>query len=166
MGELIARWRRLIGLAVGLAVFTALTAAFPAEPARCRDGWHSPSIGRQGACSHHGGVVRPGSGRHLVFFIGSVALGFVVAAVEDLDRRRRTEPQPSRPTAPAAPMAPRDRNAPAHGCPRCGAPLRLRTARQSAQSGKRFWGCSRFPDCSGTRSIKARRSDSRPRRRR
>lgn len=22
----------------------------------CVDGWHSPSIGRQGACSHHGGV--------------------------------------------------------------------------------------------------------------
>lgn len=24
---------------------------------RCSDGWASPSIGRQGACSHHGGVV-------------------------------------------------------------------------------------------------------------
>ena len=23
----------------------------------CADGWDSPSIGRQGACSHHGGVV-------------------------------------------------------------------------------------------------------------
>ncbi|MFF2852674.1 hypothetical protein ACFVT5_41235 [Streptomyces sp. NPDC058001] len=23
----------------------------------CRDGWDSPSIGRPGACSHHGGVV-------------------------------------------------------------------------------------------------------------
>ena len=23
---------------------------------RCRDGWHSPSIGQQGACSWHGGV--------------------------------------------------------------------------------------------------------------
>jgi hypothetical protein len=23
----------------------------------CADGWNSPSIGRQGACSHHGGVV-------------------------------------------------------------------------------------------------------------
>lgn len=26
-------------------------------PPRCADGWISPSIGRQGACSHHGGVV-------------------------------------------------------------------------------------------------------------
>jgi hypothetical protein len=25
-------------------------------PTTCRDGWDSPSIGRQGACSHHGGV--------------------------------------------------------------------------------------------------------------
>jgi hypothetical protein len=24
---------------------------------RCRDGWNSPSIGKRGACSHHGGVV-------------------------------------------------------------------------------------------------------------
>lgn len=23
----------------------------------CADGWNSPSIGKQGACSHHGGVV-------------------------------------------------------------------------------------------------------------
>lgn len=30
------------------------------SPAHCRDGWPSTSIGRQGACSHHGGVV-PGS---------------------------------------------------------------------------------------------------------
>ena len=30
--------------------------AMPA-PAHCADGWSSPSIGRQGACSHHGGVV-------------------------------------------------------------------------------------------------------------
>ncbi|WP_067436934.1 DUF3761 domain-containing protein [Streptomyces lincolnensis] len=30
------------------------------SPAHCRDGWPSGSIGRQGACSHHGGVV-PGS---------------------------------------------------------------------------------------------------------
>lgn len=27
------------------------------SPARCADGWPSGSIGRQGACSHHGGVV-------------------------------------------------------------------------------------------------------------
>ncbi|MGW3769928.1 hypothetical protein [Actinomadura verrucosospora] len=26
------------------------------HPTRCRDGWRSPSIGRRGACSHHGGV--------------------------------------------------------------------------------------------------------------
>jgi hypothetical protein len=26
-------------------------------PLRCRDGWQSMSIGRQGACSHHGGLV-------------------------------------------------------------------------------------------------------------
>ena len=29
--------------------------------AECADGWNSPSIGRQGACSHHGGVVKTGA---------------------------------------------------------------------------------------------------------
>lgn len=28
----------------------------------CADGWDSPSIGRRGACSHHGGVVHHGTG--------------------------------------------------------------------------------------------------------
>ena len=27
------------------------------DPYRCADGWHSPSIGKSGACSWHGGVV-------------------------------------------------------------------------------------------------------------
>lgn len=33
-------------------------------------------------------------------------------------------------------------------CPLCGAPMILRTARQS---GNRFWGCSRYPVCKGKR---------------
>lgn len=40
----------------------------------CADGWNSPSIGRMGACSHHGGVVRKTTG-FISFFI-ALALGF------------------------------------------------------------------------------------------
>lgn len=39
-------------------------------PIRCEDGWHSPSIGRQGACSHHGGVDT--TPRDTIFFLSFV----------------------------------------------------------------------------------------------
>ncbi|WP_312834619.1 restriction endonuclease [Comamonas sp.] len=35
-------------------------------------------------------------------------------------------------------------------CPRCSAAMELRTARQGANAGKSFWGCSTFPGCRGT----------------
>ncbi|MFF7603538.1 DUF3761 domain-containing protein [Streptomyces mirabilis] len=34
----------------------SVTSVTMPEPAHCADGWPSLSIGRQGACSHHGGV--------------------------------------------------------------------------------------------------------------
>lgn len=37
---------------------TAFTISLFLGPTRCRDGWHSLSIGERGACSHHGGVDR------------------------------------------------------------------------------------------------------------
>lgn len=38
----------------------------------CVDGWHSPSIGRQGACSHHGGV-KPNPRSGWIFLISLVS---------------------------------------------------------------------------------------------
>ena len=38
-------------------------------------------------------------------------------------------------------------------CPKCGAPMVLRTARQGKNAGKQFWSCSRYPECRGTRSF-------------
>jgi DNA-binding helix-hairpin-helix protein with protein kinase domain len=37
-------------------------------------------------------------------------------------------------------------------CPRCRSPMVRRTARRGRQAGHGFWGCSRYPSCSGTRS--------------
>lgn len=34
-------------------------------------------------------------------------------------------------------------------CPKCGSPMKLR----ESKNGTKFWGCSRFPKCKGTRSI-------------
>lgn len=36
-------------------------------------------------------------------------------------------------------------------CPECGAPMVKRTARKGSNAGSKFWGCSRFPECRGTR---------------
>ncbi len=41
--------------------------------------------------------------------------------------------------------------APAPACPKCGQPMRLRTARQGANAGQSFWGCTAYPNCTGTR---------------
>jgi ssDNA-binding Zn-finger/Zn-ribbon topoisomerase 1 len=38
-------------------------------------------------------------------------------------------------------------------CPRCGSRMVRRTARRGARVGKTFWGCSRYPTCTGTRPI-------------
>lgn len=43
-----------------------------------------------------------------------------------------------------------DQLAPA--CPLCGQPMQLRVARRGPRAGQSFWGCSRFPDCTGTRA--------------
>ena len=36
-------------------------------------------------------------------------------------------------------------------CPICGAEMVLRTARKGANAGNKFWGCSTYPGCKGTR---------------
>ncbi len=38
-------------------------------------------------------------------------------------------------------------------CPICKAPMVERTAKKGRRAGERFWGCSRFPRCRGTRSF-------------
>jgi restriction system protein len=40
-----------------------------------------------------------------------------------------------------------------HGCPLCGKPLLLRTARKGTRAEKQFWGCSGYPACTGTRKF-------------
>jgi restriction system protein len=39
------------------------------------------------------------------------------------------------------------------GCPACGKPMVLRTARRGANAGSQFWGCSGYPGCKKTCAI-------------
>lgn len=38
-------------------------------------------------------------------------------------------------------------------CPGCGSPMVARTAKRGANAGSQFWGCSKCPECRGTRAI-------------
>lgn len=38
-------------------------------------------------------------------------------------------------------------------CPKCGAPMVLRTAKKGNNSGNQFYGCTNFPKCRGIKSL-------------
>lgn len=59
-------------------------------------------------------------------------------------RPRKAEPAASVQQAPTGP---------APACPKCGTPMVRRVARQGANAGSAFWGCSDFPRCRGTMPI-------------
>jgi len=42
---------------------------------------------------------------------------------------------------------------PPPACPCCGKPMRQRTARKGPRAGQKFWGCTTYPDCKGTRPV-------------
>jgi DNA-binding helix-hairpin-helix protein with protein kinase domain len=67
---------------------------------------------------------------------------------------------PARPTAatgwspaPSPAQSPRSSTAKPGGlqCPTCGSRMVARTAKRGRRAGSKFWGCSRYPNCRGTR---------------
>lgn len=167
----------LVPMAIGLV--------WPPKGATCRDGWASPSIGRQGACSHDGGVDRSIGLRGLVVLVATLGTAAFIAMGptgrkqlrEDLSERKEqqrnqnqsrpprlsSKPTP-RPTAQRAPDESRRSPVPAHRattgkattrvrCPTCGSAMVKRMARTGPRRGRKFYGCSRYPACRGTRSI-------------
>jgi hypothetical protein len=73
-----AKLRRIFAFFFAAAVTGAslvTVGAFEPEPQRtCADGWHSPSIGLRGACSHHGGV-KPKKYNRFYQWAGSIFAG-------------------------------------------------------------------------------------------
>jgi restriction system protein len=53
----------------------------------------------------------------------------------------------------AEPQIDSQRNHVAPDCPRCGCEMKVREAHRGANAGQRFWGCSKYPSCRGTRAI-------------
>ena len=159
-----ASW--IIGFAVFFALARGLGTLFGATT--CRDGWPSPSIGRRGACSHHGGVDRSEDWLLIFPVIGGTVAGIAfhksrVGRLIGGERWSETAKKPRSPEQlppliqPFVPPQPGEEE-----CPKCGSAMRLRVARRGSRRGKQFWGCLRFPSCNGTLPIKQRRRPSQP----
>lgn len=127
-------------------------------PVRCRDGWHSSSIGTQGACSHHGGV-RPSSAPWLALLVGAVSGGITAwlrpcarppansarrAADAVEDRAALAPPDPSRNLAPGLSKAWAMQFT--RHCPVCGGGMRAVSRTAGPEPYGDFWECL-DPDC-------------------
>jgi restriction system protein len=90
-------------------------------------------------------------GKPLVLVDGPALNALVQEVRAPLTRTPPTPPgQPSQPITTHPPAAPA---ATPPVCPKCGAPMSLRTARRGTNAGNQFYGCSRYPDCKGIRDI-------------
>lgn len=81
-------------LIVGFTTFLVLSFAGSAiiGPLSCNDGWQSPSIGKQGACSHHGGVNE--LPKYLVLIVagfGGVIAGSYYSGVESRSTGKQSD---------------------------------------------------------------------------
>jgi restriction system protein len=51
------------------------------------------------------------------------------------------------------PAKPATEAPPTPACPKCGGEMVQRLAKRGANAGREFWGCRRYPECSGIRSL-------------
>lgn len=141
-------------------------------PITCNSGWSSPSIGLSGACSHHGGVAS---------WKGTLPILLSAAAALFFYFRFKLPPQKTTNASTSPLMAPNFLNVDVveqqtvvsndavtpelvgnskkkrvyknkSSCPRCNSAMRLRTATKGNNAGHKFWGCSKYPRCKGTRT--------------
>ncbi|MGE8170570.1 topoisomerase DNA-binding C4 zinc finger domain-containing protein [Pseudomonas putida] len=135
-------------------------------PAVCSDGWASPSIGRRGACSYHGGVDKTAGVIKLLLSIGATCWAVFAYSTgrEKWLAKRRDASEAAKPATvensavtqgikppPTAAVAPRTKRPLKVKCPICGGAMSIRTAKVGKNAGGKFWGCKRFPRCKGTR---------------
>ena len=154
-------------IVTAIVVFYVLRIAgsFFIGPTTCADGWHSPSIGRRGACSHHGGIGINGGAVLATIVSGAVGFSTYVFLLPIPPAPRAPAPRPSahRPPPRDAPQpTPNTDKAPSGTsvqrgsppyCPICGSSMRRRTAKRGRRRGEEFFGCSRYPGCRGVRPI-------------
>ena len=82
-------------------------------------------------------------GRNIELIDGA-ALKKIVDAVQASRKPGGISPSPQA-TEPAVAVEP--------ACPRCGSAMVKRVAKQGANAGNAFWGCTSYPQCRGVRAI-------------
>lgn len=87
----------------------------------------------------------------VIFLLGAV--GSAVKAYRNRTGIRRVQDRPA-PERPAkGPAASAGVRSAAPVCPSCGEAMVRRVSKRGANSGREFWGCSRYPTCKGIRQI-------------
>jgi hypothetical protein len=85
-----------------------------------------------------------------------VPILFVAAGIVSFIRNKSskvTDEQSSLQQTKARPTRAVSTPAPAVTCPKCGDPMVQRSAKQGANAGNKFWGCTNYPRCKGIRAI-------------
>ncbi len=70
-------WRAVIAAGIA-ALLTYAAFRFLLGPYVCQSGWASPSVGTQGACSHHGGIDRSPHYWSMLAGVVAAALSFKI----------------------------------------------------------------------------------------
>ena len=135
-------------------ILTLIFLKFIIGPVTCNSGWKSLSIGRQGACSHHGGVAG-WKGSLPILLSGAAAFWFYVTfspkgTSPNIATRIHQAPAESNNSQPITPPIPTTHKYQTK-CPKCNAAMSLRTAKKGKSPGSKFWGCKKYPRCKGTR---------------
>ncbi|GEM_PF-1499385 len=149
--------RHLKKFTAAVFILTLILLKLIIGPVTCNSGWKSPSIGRSGACSHHGGVAG-WKGSLPILLSGGVAFWFFISFSPKSTPLRVTItpselPSGTNSTQPATLLTPNSERKSQNivTCPRCSSLMSLRTAKKGRNSGSKFWGCSKYPRCKGTR---------------
>lgn len=85
-----------------------------------------------------------------------VPILFIAAGIVSLVRNKFSklpDTQSSSTQANARPTQTVSTPAPAVTCPKCGDSMVQRSAKQGANAGNKFWGCTNYPRCKGIRAI-------------
>lgn len=139
--------RVLIGLVVFIVTYVAIGSI--QGPTVCRDGWRSPSIGRSGACSHHGGIDRGPAGlRFIVSLLLGIGSGFLPQTLASLRNAGSAESETSNRQTAQARDTSRDRP-----CRRCGGVMRPIMFKPKSSPPRAIWQCLDFPACIGAETV-------------
>ncbi|MEN6489059.1 MAG: restriction endonuclease [Smithella sp.] len=124
--------------------------------------WKLEKIGVKVVRELYGVVAAEGASGGIVICSGAFtqeardfARGKPMELIEGTALARMVEEVKKKPSLVSAGLIPASPQPTANNCPLCGGKMVLRSARKGAHAGEKFWGCSAFPKCRGTKPLTA-----------